>query len=193
MFEDALLESSSRPTSVLSRIHYLLSALVGTGFFALGWYLLPWLLILASNRALCLAAVMAGVAAGAYALMLCYVWADTRQEHLRTWPWFGVTLLLNLPGFLIYLVYSARKTGDWKRAAIPLAYVAESMLVGTLILVPLIYTQALPKRLLINDIHLSPPPGPPPAQPIALSAPLMRRTACGPSRWAPGGRGRPAG
>jgi protein TonB len=97
--------------------------------------------------------------------MLSYVWADTRQQHLRTWPWLGVTLLLNLPGFLIYLVYSAQKTGDWKRAAIPLAYVAESMLVGVLILVPLIYTQALPRQLLITDMHIFPPPGRPPAPP----------------------------
>lgn len=47
----------------------------------------------------------------------------------------------------------------------PLAYIAESMLVGVLILAPLIYTQALPRQLLITDIHIPPPPGPPPAQP----------------------------
>jgi protein TonB len=170
MFGDALLESSPRRTSVLCRIHYLLSALVGTLFFALGWYLLPWLLVLASERALFFAAATVGLAAGAYALMLCYVWADTRQQHLRTWPWFGVTLLLNLPGFLIYLVYSAQKSGDWKRASLPLAYVAESMLVGVLILVPLIYTQALPRQLLIGEIHISPPPGPPPARPAGQRA-----------------------
>ena len=170
MFEDALLESSPRRGSVLCRIHYLLSALVGTLFFALSWYLLPWVLVLASERALFFAAATVGLAAGAYALELCYVWADTRQQHLRTWPWLGVTLLLNLPGFLIYLVYSAQKSGDWKRAALPLAYLAESMLVGVLILVPLIYTQALPKQLLIGEIHISPPPGPPPARPAGPRA-----------------------
>ena len=170
MFEDALLDSSPRRTSVLCRIHYLLSAFAGTLFFVQGLYLLPLLLAPAGERALFIAAAMVGVAAALYALMLCYVWADTRQQHLRTWPWFGVTLLLNLPGFLIYLVYSAQKTGDWKRAAIPLAYVAESMLVGVLILVPLIYTQALPRQLLITDIHISPPPGPPPAPPAGQRA-----------------------
>ena len=165
MFEDALLDSSPRQTSVLHRIHYLLSALVGTLFFAQGMYLLPLFLVLAGPRARFMTAAMVGVVAGAYALMLCYVWADTRQQGLRAWPWFGVTLLLNLPGFLIYLVYSAQKSGDWKRAAIPLAYIAELMLVGVLILVPLIYTQALPKQLLMTDVHIPPPPGPPPAQP----------------------------
>jgi periplasmic protein TonB len=39
------------------------------------------------------------------------------------------------------------------------------VLVGVLTLVPLIYTQALPRQLLITDIHILPPPGPPPAPP----------------------------
>ncbi len=41
----------------------------------------------------------------------------------------------------------------------------ESILVGVLMLVPLIYTQALPRQLLITDLHIPPPPGPPPAPP----------------------------
>ena len=170
MFEDALLESSPRQTSVLRRIHFLFSAVAGTLFFVQGLYLLPRLLAPAGERALLIAAAMIGVVAALYTLMLCYVWADTRQQHLRAWPWLGVTLLLNLPGFLIYLVYSAQKTGDWKRAAIPLAYVAETMLVGVLILVPLIYTQALPRQLLITDVHIPPPPGPPPPPPAGQQA-----------------------
>ncbi len=172
MFEDALLESSPRRTYVLRRIHFLFSAFAGTLFFVQGLYLLPWLLAPAGGRALLIAAAMIGVVAALYTLMLCYVWADTRQQHLRAWPWLGVTLLLTLPGFLIYLIYSAQKTGDWKRAAIPLAYVAETMLVGVLILVPLIYTQALPRQLLITDIHIPPPPGPPPAPPAGQQARL---------------------
>jgi protein TonB len=163
MFEDALFDSSPRRTSVLRRIHYLLSGLAGTLFFAQGLYLLPMLLAPAGARPLFIAAAIVGVAGALHALMLCYVWADTRRQHWAAWPWLAVTLLLNLPGFLIYLVYSAQKTGDWKRAAIPLAYVAESMLVGVLILLPLIYTQALPRQLLFTEIHIPPPPGPPPA------------------------------
>jgi len=181
MFEDALLDSSPRRASVLCRIHYLLSAFVGTLIFAQGLYLLPLLLTTAGWRALVIAAAMAGGVATLYALMLCYVWADTRQQHLRAWPWFGITLLLNLPGFLIYLVHSAQKSGDWKRAAIPLAYVAESMLVGALMLVPLIYTQALPRQWLISELHLpSPPPGPPPGRPVGRPAPPMRHPTVDP-------------
>ena len=82
MFEDALLDSSPRHTSVLRRIHYLFSTLTGTLFFVQAVYLLPLLLAPASLRALIVAAAMAGVAAALCALMLCYVWADTRQQHL---------------------------------------------------------------------------------------------------------------
>lgn len=171
MFEDALLESSPGRSPVLHRIHYLLSALVGTLVCIQGLYLLPLVLAPAGARALHIAAGIVGTVAAAYALMLCYVWADTKQQRLRTWPWFVATLALNLAGFLIYLVYSATRTGDWKRAAIPLAYVAEALLVGVLVLVPLIYTQALPVQMLVEVIHVPPPPAPPPAP-----APSVRAT-----------------
>jgi len=170
MFEDALLDSSPGETSVLLRIHYLLSALVGTLVFALGVHVLPMLLALMDQRALLIAAAIAGVAGSAYAMLLCYVWADSRQQHLCTWLWFGIAMCLILPGFLLYLISSARKSGDWKRAAIPLAYLAESMLVGALILAPLINTQALPKQLLIGQMHIPAPPGPPPGRPTAQRA-----------------------
>src|SRR5208283_4865880 len=109
MFEHALLESSPRRTSVLRRIHYLFSAFTGILFFAQGWYLLPMVLAPGGERALFIAAAIVGVVAAAWTLMVCYVGADTRQQHLCSWPWIAVTLLLNLPGFLIYLVYSAGK------------------------------------------------------------------------------------
>ena len=98
MFENALLESSPRRASVLRRIHYLVSALAGTLFFVQALYLLPILLAPAGARALFITAAMVGSVAALYALMLCYVWADARQQHLSTFPWLGVTLLLNLPG-----------------------------------------------------------------------------------------------
>jgi protein TonB len=180
MFENALLDSSPRRASVLRRIHYLFSAFAGVLLFALGLHLIPILLAPLGERALLIAAVTVGTLAALYALMLCYVAADTRQQHLRTWPWVGLTLFLNLPGFLIYLVYSAWKTGDWKRAAIPLAYVAESLIVGVLILVPLIYTQALPRQLLITDIHIPPPPGPPPAPAPGRPTPPQHHPAVDP-------------
>ena len=141
----------------------MLSALAGTLFFALVLHLLPQPPAPGGERALLIAAALAGAVAAAYALMVCYVWEDSKQQHGRTWAWCVVTLLLNLPGFLIYLVHSARRVGDWKRAALPLAYAFESLLVVVLILIPLIYTQAIPRQWLISEIHIPPPPGPPPA------------------------------
>ena len=166
MFEDALLDSSPRQKSVLHRIHYLLSFLAGAMFFVLGLRLLPMVFVPAGPRALMIAAVLVGGAAALYTLILCYVWNDARQQNLHKWPWLGVTILLSLPGFLIYLIYSAKKTGDWRRAALPLAYVVELTFVGVMILVPLIYTQALPTTLLSLDGPIVEAPGPPPAPPM---------------------------
>lgn len=179
MFEDALLESSPRRSPMLRRIHYLISALAGTLTFVQGLYLLPVVLVPVGVRALLITAGMVGIIAAGYALMLCYIWTDTQQQGLPRWPWLVMALLLNLPGFLIYLVCSAAKSGDWKRAAIPLAYVGESLLVGILVLVPLIYTQALPHQLLVTEIHIAPPPGPPPAQTTAQRMRPLRRPVVG--------------
>ena len=173
MFEDALLESAPGRTPVLCRIHYLLSALVGTLVFVQGLYLLPAVLVLVETRALFFTAAIVGNVAAAYTLLLCYVWADTKQQHLPTWPWFTATLLLNLLGFLGYLVYAAAKSGDWKRAAVSLAFRSEAMLVGVLVLAPLIYTQALPRQMLITDLHITPPRGRPP---VPVGAPPARGT-----------------
>jgi protein TonB len=180
MFEDALLESSPRRSPVLRRVHYLISALAGTLTFVQGLYLLPVVLAPVGVRPLLIAAGMVGIIAAGYALMLCYIWTDAQQQRLPRWPWLVVILLLNLPGFLIYLVCSATKSGDWKRAAIPLAYVAESLLVGIFVLVPLIYTQALPRQLLVTEIHIAPPPGPPPAHTGAQRMRPMRRPVTDP-------------
>jgi len=163
MFEQTLLESSPRRLPVLRRIHYLISTVFGTVVFAAGLQVIPAVLMTPAPRAVFATSALGGMAAALEALMVCYVWAGCRRQGLLAWLWVAMTLILSLPGFLVYLVYAAAKTGDWKRASIPLAYVAEALLVGVLILVPLIYTQALPKVMLIADVHVPPPAGPPPA------------------------------
>jgi protein TonB len=178
MFEDALLQFSPHRNSALARIHCLLSALAGALAFALSLYAFPLLLMFPNRRALLMAAATAGGATTLYALVLCYVWADSRQQHRRAWPWVVLVLLLNLPAFLIYLVYSAHRSHDWKRAATSLAYVVELMLVGALILVPLVYTQALPRQWLITGLYIPPPPpGPPPTQRAGRPAAPSHRPA----------------
>jgi periplasmic protein TonB len=78
-------------------------------------------------------------------------------------------------GFLFYLIYSASKTGNWKRATIPIAYICEVIFVGVLILIPLIYTEALPKSTLMVSLTAPPPPPPPPPPPAAAPVRVIRR------------------
>jgi protein TonB len=104
--------------------------------------------------------------------MLCYVYAESRQLALNTAFWLALTCLLNLPGFVCFLVYSAARTGDWKRAAIPCVYGGEALLVGAMALVPLIYTEALPKAIWTEVLRAPFPPPPPPAP---LGPQTMRR------------------
>jgi protein TonB len=60
---------------------------------------------------------------------------------------------------------SSGRTCERRRIHYLISALAESMLVGTLVLVPFIYTQALPKQFLIGQIHVSAPPGPPSEHP----------------------------
>jgi protein TonB len=84
-----------------------------------------------------------------------------------------IVLLLNLVGFILYLIYSAAKTGDWKRATLPIAYIFECMIIGVMVLVPLIYTEALPKAQLMTFLAAPPPPPPPPPPPAATPPPRI--------------------
>jgi hypothetical protein len=54
-------------------------------------------------------------------MMLSYVCADARQTGVNLRNWFVLVLFLNAIGFLMYLLYSARRTGNWKRAVVPTA------------------------------------------------------------------------
>ena len=70
---------------------------------------------------------------------------------------------------------SRRQSSVPRRINYVLAYVAESIVVGVLILMPLIHTQALPSQLLITGVHISPLPGPPPARITEQTTPPPRR------------------
>jgi len=174
VFDDTLLDSSPSRVPVLQGIHYSLGAVAGGLGFLAAFYLLPLFFGLRETKLLVIQAAIVGVVSICYALMLCYVWADARHAGLSGLMWLAVTLVLNLVGLLIYLTYSAAKTGNWKRATVPIAYLGEVFLVGVLVLLPLIYTEALPKSLLIGDIHIAPSPPPPSPRAIAARAKLPR-------------------
>ena len=62
--------------------------------------------------------------------------------------------------------------GTW---ATVFSFVLQVALVGVLVLIPLIYTEALPKQQLMGYLVAPPPPPPPPPPPAA--APVMQGSA----------------
>jgi protein TonB len=174
MFDDTLLDSSPSQTPVLNGIHYGISLVLGiAAFFAARslWGQLTG----AEESTIAFAAGVVGSIVFAYALMVCYVFADSRRLGLSTGLWVAVVFVLNLLGYLFYAYVSAKRSGDWKRLTIPVAYLCEVVMVGVLVLIPLIYTEALPKAQLMTLLVAPPPPPPPPPPPAAAPVRVIRR------------------
>jgi periplasmic protein TonB len=171
MLGDTLLESSPNRESVLKGVHWLVSLAIGIVGFLVGYFGLP-LIETPELKVLISQSTILGVIFFFYALMLCYVYADSRHLKLSTWPWMFVTLLFSLVGFVGYLCYSAAKTDNWKRATLPIAYIIEILVIGVMIIIPLIYTEALPKAQLMTFL-VAPPPPPPPPPPPAKAPPIQ--------------------
>ncbi len=176
MFEGALLDSSPTRAPVLTTRHCLISAGVAVLVATAAWVLLPQLFYMPGPRALVASAVVLGSVGGLWALMLCYVGADARQLRLPFAWWLLLILLLNLPAFLFYLVYSAARTGNWKRATVPCAYILQVVLIGLLVLYPLIRMDALPKVWSTIEVPSPPLGGPPPGPHIVRGARRQRVT-----------------
>ena len=148
MFDESLLESSPSRVPVLKGKHWLISLAIGVVVFLILFFALPVLVFGAETKVIVAqASILAGLVT-AYALMLCYVVADARHLKLSAPVWFVITFLFNVVGFIAYLIYSAIKTDNWRRATIPIAYIIEGIIVGLFVLVPLIYTEALPSAQL---------------------------------------------
>ncbi len=163
MFDNTLLDSSSARTPVLQPAHWLISLLAGFSGFVAGSLTLPVEATPSGTKILLLRAAVLGGALMFYVLSVCFAYADARRQGFKAHLWLLVVLAFNLFGFLVYLVYSALKTGDWKRATLPMAYAFEVILVGMAALIPLIYTQALPHSFHgIISIPPSPAGGRPP-------------------------------
>jgi protein TonB len=172
MFDEALLDSSPERAPVLKKAHYF-CATAGGAMAALAWFVALGRLSFSSPiKPLTLQSLIFGTIVTAFALMLCYVRAESQQLALSTTFWLALTCLLNFPGFVCFLVCSAAKTGDWKRAAIPCVYGGEVLLVGAMALVPLISTEALPKAVWMEVLRV---PVPPPRAPSSLGPQTSRR------------------
>ncbi len=177
MFEESLLESSPSRAPVLKGKHWLLSLALGLVVFLTIFFGLPMVSFGTETKVVTAQAIILGVLTAGYALMLCYVWADARHLKLSAPVWFAITFLFNVVGFIVYLIYSAIKTDNWKRATLPIAYICEGILVGLFVLVPLIYTEALPSAQLMTFLAAPPPPPPPPPPPSAAPVPRIIRKA----------------
>ena len=171
MLGDTLLDSSPTREPVLKGVHWLVSLAVGIVGFLVGYFGLP-LIETPEFKVLITQSTILGVIFFFYALILCYVYADTKHLKLATWPWMIITFLFNLIGFVAYLCYSAAKTDNWKRATLPIAYIFEVIIIGVMIIIPLIYTEALPKAQLMTFL-VAPPPPPPPPPPPAKAPPVV--------------------
>lgn len=170
MFEDTLLDSSTKAAPILKAHHWLISVGIGVAFFLAGYFVLPMVSANATGVIVTQSTIVACLFAG-WALVICYVLADARRFGFNPWVWLVINLLLPLVGFVWYLIYSASKTGDWKRATLPIAYILEVIIIGVMILIPLIYTEALPKAQLMTFLAAPPPPPPPPPPPAAATPP----------------------
>lgn len=173
MFDETLLDSSPSHAPVLKRVHWIISFSTGVAGFLAWYFAAPFIFGPPESTS---AAIVQAVLYGAVplfveTLILCFVYADARHLDFNVWLWFAICLLLNVVGLLFYLIYSAMKTDDWKRATIPIAYIFEFILIGITVLVPLIYTEALPKGMIQVSL-VAPPPPPPPPPPPAPAAPV---------------------
>jgi protein TonB len=174
MFDQTLLDSSPTRASVLNKTHYFCVA-AGGAMAALAWFLLRARLFPAISTGTCVTqSLLIGALTAAFGLMLCYVYAESRRLGLNATFWVALTGVLNIPAFVGFLIYTAAKTGDWKRAAVPCVYGGEAFLVTVLALVPLIYTEALPKTVWTEVLHA---PSAPPAAPAPLATQAARRAA----------------
>lgn len=175
MFDETLLDSSPSRIPVLKGKHWLISIGAGVVIFLAGYFLLPMIAFGAETRVIITQSVILGVLVTGYALMACYAWADSKHLGFSAPVWLIVNLIVPVVGFIVYLFYSAAKSGNWKRATMPIAYMVEVVVVGVMVLVPLIYTEALPKAQLMTFLAAPPPPPPPPPPPAAAPAPIVKK------------------
>jgi protein TonB len=172
MFDQTLLDSSPTRAPVLNKTHYCCVA-GGGAMAALAWFLLRARLFPAISTRTCVTqSLLIGALAAAFGLVLCYVYAESRRLALNATFWVALICVLNIPAFVGFLIYTAAKTGDWKRAAVPCVYGGEAFLVTVMALVPLIYTEALPRAVWTEVLHA---PAAPPAPPATLATQAARR------------------
>ena len=72
------------------------------------------------------------------------------------------------------LIESGRRLKSKRGATTLLSFVLQALLLGILVLIPLIYTEALPKQQLLTFL-VAPPPPPPPPPPAAMAVKVVKQ------------------
>ena len=169
MFETSLMKLSTGNVPVLRRVHWLIAFVAGATLFLTAWFILPIVSFGIEKPVLQFQSTLFGVFGACTALIIGYVWTDSRRERFdKVWLIVNFVPLLNLAAFLVYLFYSAKKTGEWRRASMPFAYILQALLMAGLILYPLIKMEALPRGQLMTFLVAPPPPPPPPPPPAKV-------------------------
>ncbi|MEE8257447.1 MAG: energy transducer TonB, partial [Acidobacteriota bacterium] len=169
MFETSLMDLSAGKIPVLRRLHWVVALVVGAVLFTTAWFILPIVSFGIERAVLQVQSTFFGVFGACTALIIGYVWTDTRREGFnKAWLIVSIVPVLNFPVYLVYLFYSAKKIGDWRRASMPLAYILQALLVSGMILYPLIKMEALPRGQLMTFLVAPPPPPPPPPPPAKV-------------------------
>ena len=167
MFETSLMDLSTGNVPVLRRVHWLIAFVAGAALFLTAWFVLPIVSFGIERPVLQFQSTLFGVVGATTALIIGYTLTDSRREGFHI-AWLVAVVFLNLAGFVCYLFYSAKKTGEWKRASMPFAYMLQVLVMAGLILYPLIKMEALPRGQLMTFLVAPPPPPPPPPPPAKV-------------------------
>lgn len=160
MFETTLLDSSAGQSPVPTGRHRMIAMLAGTTVFVAAWKSLPLVFFSLNLKGVLVGSLALGTGVAVQILMVCYAASAARRLGLSRVGWLAAVLLASGVGFMAFLIRAARRTGDWRSAAMPIATTLEVAVLGVLLLIPLIRTQALDLRNLPDQIAPLPPPPP---------------------------------
>ena len=73
------------------------------------------------------------------------------------------------------LIESGGRLKTKRGATTTISFVLQALLVGVLVLIPLIFTEALPKQQLMTFLVAPPPPPPPPPPPAAAPVKVVKQ------------------
>ena len=89
MFEDTLLDSSTKMAPILKGKHWLLSIAIGAAVFLALYFALPMVSANETSVIVTQSAILGAVVTG-LALILCYVWADAGRYGFNRGVWFVI-------------------------------------------------------------------------------------------------------